>query len=168
MLWKGKQFLLHMRHPSCYTCYKRGDMSWMRKWSNCDFEKRNISMVICDMWHVSIFVSIVICFKYFIIFMCTVLELTRFYYHLKDILEQMLQWNMNCLPFYGSWVHSRFLVGFMLLDLYCFPCFVDRCLSFPPFSFCHCVVCPSLIYRCWLDIWDLQTLLTDFHESLPL
>jgi hypothetical protein len=24
-------------------------------------------------------------------------------------------------------------------------CFVDRCLSFYPFSFCHFVVCPSLI-----------------------
>ena len=26
-------------------------------------------------------------------------------------------------------------------------CLVDRCLSFCPFSFCHCVVCSSLIYR---------------------
>jgi hypothetical protein len=25
-------------------------------------------------------------------------------------------------------------------------CFVDRCLSFCPFSFGHCVVCPSSIY----------------------
>jgi hypothetical protein len=25
-------------------------------------------------------------------------------------------------------------------------CFVDRCLSFRPFSFGNCVVCPSLIY----------------------
>jgi hypothetical protein len=28
-------------------------------------------------------------------------------------------------------------------------CFVDRCRSFCPFSFGHCVVCPS-IYRFWL------------------
>jgi hypothetical protein len=28
--------------------------------------------------------------------------------------------------------------------------FLCRCLSYWPFSFCHCVVCPSLIYRFWL------------------
>ena len=37
-------------------------------------------------------------------------------------------------------------------------CFVDRCLSFCPFSFGHCVVCPSLIYGFWLPLWYLQTL----------
>ena len=31
LLWKDKQFLLHMWHPSCYSCYKPGDRSWMRK-----------------------------------------------------------------------------------------------------------------------------------------
>ena len=29
VLWKGKQFLLHMWHLSCYSCYKPGDKSWM-------------------------------------------------------------------------------------------------------------------------------------------
>ena len=29
-------------------------------------------------------------------------------------------------------------------------CFVDRCLSCCPFSFNHCVVCPSMIYESWL------------------
>ena len=48
-------------------------------------------------------------------------------------------------------------------------CFVDRCLSFCPFSFghcavCsssfgHCVVCSSSIYRFWLPLGYLQTLL---------
>ena len=38
-------------------------------------------------------------------------------------------------------------------------CFVDRCLSFCPFSFCHYVVCPSSICRFWLPFWYLQTLL---------
>jgi len=33
-------------------------------------------------------------------------------------------------------------------------CFVDRCLSFCPFSFVHCVVCPS-IYGFWLLLWYL-------------
>jgi hypothetical protein len=35
--------------------------------------------------------------------------------------------------------------------------FVDRCFSFCPFSFGHCVVCPS-IYGFWLPPWYLQTL----------
>jgi hypothetical protein len=42
-------------------------------------------------------------------------------------------------------------------------CFVDRCLSFCTFSFGHCVVCSSSIYRLWLPLWYLQTLLTT-HE----
>jgi hypothetical protein len=37
-------------------------------------------------------------------------------------------------------------------------CFVDRCLSFCSF-FGHCVVCSSSIYRFWLLLWSLQTLL---------
>jgi hypothetical protein len=36
-------------------------------------------------------------------------------------------------------------------------CFVDRCLSFCPFSFGHCVVCSSLIYGFWLLLWYLLT-----------
>ena len=35
--------------------------------------------------------------------------------------------------------------------------FVDRCLSFCPFSFGHYVVCPSSIYGFWLPLWYLQT-----------
>ena len=38
-------------------------------------------------------------------------------------------------------------------------CFVDCCLSFCTFSFDHCVVCSSSIYRFWLPLWHLQTLL---------
>jgi len=40
-------------------------------------------------------------------------------------------------------------------------CFVDHCLSLCPFSFSHCVVCPSAIYWFWLFLWYLQTLLTE-------
>jgi len=37
------------------------------------------------------------------------------------------------------------LLRFVLLDLwFCVWCFVDRCLSFCPFSFGYCVVCPSI------------------------
>jgi hypothetical protein len=38
-------------------------------------------------------------------------------------------------------------------------CFVDRCLSFSTFSFGHCFVCSSLIYRFWLPLWYFQALL---------
>ena len=38
-------------------------------------------------------------------------------------------------------------------------CFIDRCLSCCTFSFCHCVVCSSLICGFWLPLWYLQTLL---------
>jgi hypothetical protein len=38
-------------------------------------------------------------------------------------------------------------------------CFVDRCLSFCTFRVGHCVVCSS-IYRFWLSLWYLQTILT--------
>ena len=32
----------------CYSCYKPCDKSSMRKGPNCDYDKRNISMVICN------------------------------------------------------------------------------------------------------------------------
>ena len=41
-------------------------------------------------------------------------------------------------------------------SLVLYVCFVDHCLSFCPFSFGHCVVCPSLIYGFWLSIWYLK------------
>jgi hypothetical protein len=37
-------------------------------------------------------------------------------------------------------------------------CFADHCLSYCPFSFGHCVFCPSL-YGFWLPLWYIQTLL---------
>ena len=44
-------------------------------------------------------------------------------------------------------------------SLVLYVCFVDRCLSFCTFSFCHCVVCSSSIYGFWLPLWHSQTLL---------
>ena len=41
--------------------------------------------------------------------------------------------------------------------LYLCVCFVDRCLSFCPFCFSHCVVYSSSIYEFWLPFWYLQT-----------
>jgi hypothetical protein len=45
-------------------------------------------------------------------------------------------------------------------SLVLYVCFVDRCLSFCTFSFGYYVVCSSSIYRFWLPLWYLQTLLT--------
>jgi hypothetical protein len=44
-------------------------------------------------------------------------------------------------------------------SLVLYVCLVDGCLSFCTFSFGHCVVCSSSIYRFWLPLWYLQTLL---------
>ena len=40
-------------------------------------------------------------------------------------------WSRNCLPFWSAWVHARFLVGFVSLNL-CFSvkCSVNHCWSF--------------------------------------
>jgi hypothetical protein len=45
---KDKQFLLHRWHLSCYFCYKPSDKSWIGKGPDCDYDKWNIVMVICD------------------------------------------------------------------------------------------------------------------------
>ena len=65
----------------------------------------------------------------------------------------------------GTAYHSRasqFIPGFdgvrVTRSLVLFVCFVNRCLSFCPFAFGHCVVCYSSIYGFWLPLWYLQTL----------
>ena len=45
-------------------------------------------------------------------------------------------------------------------------CFVDRCLTFCTFFLGHCVVFSSSIYRFWLPLWYLQTLLVQDVEKL--
>jgi hypothetical protein len=45
---KGKQFLLHYWHPSCWSSYKPADKPWMRKGPGSNYDKWNISVVICD------------------------------------------------------------------------------------------------------------------------
>jgi len=52
---KNKQFLFHMWHPSCYSCYKL--RSWMRTGPDYDYDKLNISVVICDRYSAYIMVS---------------------------------------------------------------------------------------------------------------
>jgi hypothetical protein len=51
------------------------------------------------------------------------------------------------------------LVGFTLFNLkFSVQCFVEQCLSFSPFSFGQCIVCPSIDgFR--LPLWYLQTFL---------
>ena len=51
-------------------------------------------------------------------------------------------------------------------NLVLFVCFVDRCLSFCPFSFVHCVVFPSSINGFWLPLWYLQTLLNASNTNM--
>jgi hypothetical protein len=46
--------------------------------------------------------------------------------------------------------------------------FVDRCLSFCTFSFCHCVVCSSQIYGFWLPLWCLQSLLSLHFSAIAV
>ena len=48
VLRKGKQLPLNMWHQFCYCCYKPGDKHWMRKGRNCDYDQRNIFVIICD------------------------------------------------------------------------------------------------------------------------
>ena len=47
-------------------------------------------------------------------------------------------------------------------------CFEDLCLSFCSFSFGHCVVCSSSIYRLLLPLWYLQPLLISYELFLLL
>jgi hypothetical protein len=47
-------------------------------------------------------------------------------------------------------------------------CFVDHCLSFCTFSFCHCVVCSSSIFEFWLPLCYLQTRLTCIYIAVLL
>jgi hypothetical protein len=53
---------------------------------------------------------------------------------------------------------SPMVIKNMLWSLVLCVCFVDYCLSFCTFSFGHCVVRSSSIYRFWLPLWYLQTL----------
>jgi hypothetical protein len=89
-------------------------------------------------------------------------------------------WSRNSLPFRFTWVHHPlFLVAFVLLDLkfsdlfffyrslffpfsfffflplYCLFFFDLRLLMTPLISFCHCIVCSSLIYGFWWPLWYL-------------
>jgi hypothetical protein len=53
-------------------------------------------------------------------------------------------WNMNCLSFPEHLIWSPVVSGVLVTSsLIMCVCFVDRCLSFCPFSFDYCVICSS-------------------------
>jgi hypothetical protein len=75
-----------------------------------------------------------------------------------------LNWGLCCsiLPFRSTWVHPLVLTGVCVApSLVLCVCFVDRCLFFCPFSFDHCIVCPS-IYGFWLPLWYLRFTDSDY------
>jgi len=68
------------------------------------------------------------------------------------------KWSMNCLPFRSTWLHHRYLVGFVSLvfcSVFCGSLFV--LLSY---FFWIYIVCPSSIYAFWLCLWYPHILLT--------
>jgi hypothetical protein len=48
VFWKGKQILFHIRNLSCFGCHKPSDKSKTRKESDYNYDKCNISVIICD------------------------------------------------------------------------------------------------------------------------
>jgi hypothetical protein len=63
-------------------------------------------------------------------------------------------------------IQKRCAKIFCLQALVLCVCFVDRCLSFCPFTFGHCVVCSFSIYGFWLPLCYLQTLLSELSKNL--
>jgi len=63
----------------------------------------------------------------------------------------------NLLSFWSTWVESQFYRGSCcsIFSFLCSALQISVC-PFFLFSFCHCVVCPS-IYGFWLPLWILQT-----------
>jgi hypothetical protein len=69
---------------------------------------------------------------------------------------QMMSKHMkHLIPVIQMYLQPRFLVRVRVTRSLVL-CGVERC----PFSFGHCVVCPSKIYGFWLPLWYLQTLLS--------
>jgi hypothetical protein len=88
---------------------------------------------------------------------------SRAWVHVEDELltlpEHGFTWRMTCVPFQnmGS---LPVLCGFLVDQSLAFcSVFVDNYVSFYPFTFSHCIVCPSSFYGFWLLLWYLQTLL---------
>ena len=48
VLWNGKKYLLFLCSPLCYSWYKPNDKACMKKWPDCNYDERDIYVVICD------------------------------------------------------------------------------------------------------------------------
>ena len=69
--------------------------------------------------------------------------------------------------YWTTWVHSRFLVKFVLLGLKFFCAVFCRSLfDLLNFAFAHCIVCPSLNHEFWLPLWYLQSFRGRLHLAL--
>jgi hypothetical protein len=120
MLWKGKQFILHVNPCSGRVSSSSSRGGWTaypsRAWVHVEDE-------------------------------------------LLTLPEHGFTWRMTCVPFQnmGS---LPVLCGFLVDQSLAFcSVFVDNYVSFYPFTFSHCIVCPSSFYGFWLLLWYLQTLL---------
>jgi hypothetical protein len=85
------------------------------------------------------------------------------------VTQQVSHVELEQLPFLEPEFTTVFLWGsfFSVFSFMCNDkkCVLDRSLSFCPFSFGRCVVCPS-IYSFWLLPWYLQTFLMKCYSSL--
>ena len=89
--------------------------------------------------------------RWYIIFLILCSKFEKLLYFCNFLV--FFEWNFLAMFFSGVRV-TRSLVWCV--------CFVDRFLSFCPFSLGHCVVCPFSIYRFWLPLWYRQTLLANW------
>ena len=84
----------------------------------------------------------------------------------KDFLDGGLQLTRNPLNQGFNLVEVITLKVRVTWSLVLCVCFVDRCLSFCPISFGHCVVCLSSVYEFWLRLWYLQIFREEGHWCL--
>jgi predicted DNA-binding transcriptional regulator len=68
----------------------------------------------------------------------------------KNSTMDINMWSRNCLTFEKTLIHHCFCVVCVSVQ-----CFVDYCMSFSSFLFCHGIVSPQ-IYGFWLSVWYLQ------------
>jgi hypothetical protein len=67
VLRKGRQFLLPMWDPSCYSCYKHGDKSWIRKGPDCDLPEHMSSPLVFSRVSVFLVFCVVFCRSLFVL-----------------------------------------------------------------------------------------------------
>jgi uncharacterized membrane protein YccF (DUF307 family) len=86
VLRNGEQFLFHMWHPSCFSCYKIGDKSWMWKGPDCIHnEQLNVYRIY----------TVEPLYR----------ELWKFVFLYNTAGKRI---NRNCSPFRSTWIHPDF------------------------------------------------------------